>query len=152
MTVILMWPAFLHVLYFLAGMSAGTELSAMTGTAVFRWLPCPHLRGCPFSLSDVSVVKKPSSSSTWSDSRQGPSRFPVPQLMHHFPDGLVAFPSKLALYLQSGNGPLGACNQEHCHEPVENRKFAALASRCLNGESSHDRNPYMSRTCDLDSS
>ena len=51
---------------------------------------------------------------------------PVPQLMHHFPDGLVAFPSELALYLQSGNGPLGACNQEHCHEPVENRKFAAL--------------------------
>jgi len=46
--------------------------------------------------------------------------------MHHFPDGLVAFPSELALYLQSGNGPLGACNQEHCHEPVENRKFAAL--------------------------
>ena len=50
----------------------------------------------------------------------------VPQLMHHFPDRLIPLPSELALYFQSGNGPLGACNQEHCHEPVENRKFAAL--------------------------
>ena len=55
--------------------------------------------------------------------RQPAETVPLPrhvtQLMHHFPDRLISLPSKLALYLQSGNGPLGACNQEHCHEPVE---------------------------------
>lgn len=50
----------------------------------------------------------------------------VTQLMQHFLDGLVAFPSKLALYLQGGYGPLRTYYQKHCHEPIENWQFTAL--------------------------
>ena len=104
-------------------MFAGTELSAMTGTAVFRWLPCPRLRGTQASPWWRSPRRVPPGQTAGRDRPASPSRhaayasFPKPADTASFQAGAVLPKRKWAAWcLQSGTLP----------RTSRNRKFAAL--------------------------
>lgn len=110
------------------GLPFPREVSAITSTQVFLWLPRPLISGLYFLSPGTSVVKNPPLSSTDPISIYFESRSPcrLTQLMKHCSYRLVVLVPQLSLQLQGGSSLLRAGQKMHGDEPVAERKLGTV--------------------------
>lgn len=109
------------VLYFFIGVFVGIELSAMTSTTVFRWLPCPCLRECHFHCQ----------ASPW---RRILHQVPLGQTAcrdsHAYPSRHAAYAYNFILYTKDCPGSINFTNLDVCGYSYKKRQ-SSMASATL---------------------